>query len=75
MVDTVKRFVVKDQVGFCSNLMDRLHDSVFLLADNDCPDCISYGAGLTEEGASKTQIKQDIVRLRRELNKLSRLVE
>lgn len=70
-----KGALVKEQLSFCFLLMKKLHKSTSLWATAGCPDLAFLSLGLKEEGASKTQIKQDIIRMRRELNKLSRLVD
>lgn len=75
MNNTTKKVLVINQAKFCGTLMDRLHDSVCMWADADCPVWVGYGAGLKEEGATKTQIMQDVMRIRRELNKLAKLVD
>ena len=74
MDKATKKAVFIDQTRFCACLMDRLHESTREWVEADCPDWAIYGSGLKEDGATKTQIRQDIVRLRRELNKLSRMV-
>ena len=60
-----KRKQVKEQVKFCKELMDRLNKSV---AEN--VDKKSYWCGIQNH----SQISNDIVRLRRELNTLNKLM-
>lgn len=69
-----KMFNASNQMRFCYQLADRLSDSVEEWVNAGCPDW-ACGKTLISNGASKTQIKQDIMRLRRELMKLSKVVE
>ena len=63
MADNRKQ--AKEQVKFCKELMDRLVKSV---ADNIDVDMSWYGI------RNRSQISNDIVRLRRELNTLNKLM-
>lgn len=75
MKHSVKHILVKDQTGFCCELMLKLSDSVSIWSDAGCPDLCESGKQLKENGATKTQIKNDVVRLRRELSILARMVD
>lgn len=60
-----KRKQAKEQMKFCKELMDRLNKSV---ADNIDEDSSWWGI------RNHTQISNDVVRLRRELNTLNKLM-
>lgn len=62
---TKKQKELKEQMKFCEELMDRLSK---LLADNFVGD--SWGWGIR----NRSQISNDIVRLRRELSTLNKLM-
>lgn len=70
-----------EQMKFCDQLEMRLSNAVILhencrntLNKSDHRYLASYN-GIAERGATKTQIMADIVRLRRELNVLSRMFD
>ena len=79
----MKKNEIIEQVEFCVNLTNRLKEAVVVHEDrrasNKNDDChawlAEWGSGIAEKGASKTQIMASIVRLRRELNTLSRMFE
>ena len=79
----MKKNEIIEQVDFCVNLTYRLKEAVVVHEDRRASkkewDRHSYlaerGSGIAEKGASKTQIMASIVRLRRELNTLSRMFE
>lgn len=60
-----KRKQVKEQVKFCKELMDRLMKSVEENIDIDSSWCVIH---------YHSQISNDIIRLRRELNTLNKLM-
>lgn len=80
---SLKKNEIIEQVEFCVNLTNRLKEAVVVHEDHRASkkewDSHSYvaewGSGIVEKGASKTQITASIVRLRRELNTLSRMFE
>lgn len=79
----LKKNEIVEQVEFCVNLTNRLKEAVIVLEDrraakkkwNGHSQIAEYGSGIVEKGASKTQVMASIVRLRRELNTLSRMFE
>ena len=79
----MKKNEIIEQVEFCVNLTNRLKDAVVVHEDrrasmkewNSHSNVAGWGSGIVEKGASKTQIMASIVRLRRELNTLSRMFE
>ena len=79
----MKKNKIIDQVEFCVNLTNRLKEAVVVHEDrraskkgwNSHSYLADWGSGIVEKGASKTQIMASIVRLRRELNTLSRMFE
>ena len=80
---SLKKNDIIEQVEFCVNLTNRLKEAVVVHEDrrasmkewNGHSDVAGWGSGIVEKGASKTQIMASIVRLRRELNTLSRMFE
>lgn len=81
---SLKKNEIIEQVEFCVNLTNRLKEAVVVheerrASKKEWNDSHSYvadcGSGIVEKGASKTQIMASIVRLRRELNTLSRMFE
>ena len=79
----MKKNEIIEQVEFCVNLTNRLKEAVVVHEDrraskkgcNSHSYLADWGSGIVEKGASKTQIMASIVRLRRELNTLSRMFE
>lgn len=80
---SLKKNEIIEQVEFCVNLTNRLKEAVVVHEGHraskkewNSHSCITeWGSGIVEKGASKTQIMASIVRLRRELNTLSRMFE
>lgn len=79
----MKKNEILEQVDFCVNLTNRLKEAVTVHEDrraslkewNNHSNVAGYGSGIVEKGASKAQIMASIIRLRRELNTLSRMFE
>ena len=79
----MKKNEIIEQVEFCVNLTNRLKEAVVVHEEhraskkewNHHSFISEYGSGIMEKGASKTQIMASIIRLRRELNTLSRMFE
>lgn len=78
----MKKSEIIEQVEFCTTLTNRLREAVTIHEKTRQEKgekyhgwLASWGNQITERGASKTQIKTDIMRLRRELNTLSRMFE
>lgn len=80
---SLKKNEIIEQVEFCVNLTNRLKEAVVVHEDRRASKkngdyhawLAEWGSGIVEKGASKTQIMASIVRLRRELNTLSRMFE
>lgn len=79
----MKKNEIVEQVEFCVNLTNRLKEAVVVHEDrraalkewNRHAFVAGWGSGIVEKGASKAQIMASIIRLRRELNTLSRMFE
>ena len=80
---SLKKNEIIEQVEFCVNLTNRLKEAVVVHEEhrastkewNSHSYVAKWGSGIVEKGASKTQIMASIVRLRRELNTLSRMFD
>ena len=73
---------IRKQADFCSDLTARLveavkeHEAEYDRQVHKNHSAVAeWGNGITQAGASKTQIQNDIIRLRRELATLSRMFD